>query len=250
MLKSLALSALALSFALPSFADSARIERRARNAGEVVKKMVAATSGMDSTIPSALFKQAKCIAVFPRMFKAALGPFTLGLGGQKGKGLVSCRDEMGQFGAPSFVNLSAASMGLQFGIQRVDFVLVYVGEEAIDEFVGRNFSANAEASATVGPIGRSASLGTDIKFDNGIYSYSYSRGLFAGLALGGMTVSPDKKANKSVYGADLSAADILGQDSSETPPMAQAFIDALQSRADTLSVESDEEEEELEEEEI
>lgn len=229
MLKTITVTVLMFSVSLSSFATNMkRIQRRGEKAGAVLHKMSESNTCncIDATIPASLLSQAKCVAVFPAMFKAALGPLTLGMGGQKGKGLVSCKQN-GVWGAPVYVNLSAASVGLQFGIQKVDQVLVYVGDDSIDEFTRRNFSANAEAAATVGPIGRSATLGTDIKFETGIYSYSHSKGLFAGLALGGLTVSPDKEANKAVYGEDLTPADILSSDPSVAPASAQAFLQAL-----------------------
>jgi len=225
MIKSIAVATFALSFALPAFAiNMEKIERRSRNAGSVLARMLD-SQGDDAKIPDALMSMAKCVAVFPRMFRAALGPLTLGLGGQHGKGLVSCKHDNGQWGAPSYVTLSAASIGFQFGIQRMDLVLVYVGDEVLDNFTARNFSGNGDVSATLGPIGRAASIGTD--FDNGVYSYAYSRGLFAGLSLGGLTISPDRKANRAVYGRTATPMTILAQEASSAPAAAQAFMQAL-----------------------
>lgn len=229
MLKSIVCTSLILTVSFSAYATNMkRIERRGERAGAVIHKMSESNNCncIDAVIPASLLNQAKCVAVFPAMFKAALGPLTLGLGGQKGKGLVSCKQN-GVWGAPVYVNLSAASVGLQFGIQKVDQVLVYVGDDSIDEFTRRNFSANAEAAATVGPIGRSATLGTDIKFETGIYSYSHSKGLFAGIALGGLTVSPDKEANKAVYGNEVSPEEILSSDPTTAPASAQSFLQAL-----------------------
>lgn len=229
-MKKLLISALTLAVAMPALAvDMNKITRRGQKAAAIINRMVESENATDAAIPAALLNQAKCITVFPGMFKAALGPFTLGMGGAHGKGLASCRDEKGDWSAPVYANVSAASIGLQFGIQKIDLVLIYVGPDSMNELVHRNLSANLEAAATAGPIGRSAMLGTSINFETGVYSYSHSRGLFAGVALGGLTMNPDKKANKAVYGADMSPEQILHQAGDTAPEAAKAFLDALKS---------------------
>ena len=55
----------------------------------------------------------------------------------------------------------------------------------------------ADASATAGPVGRNAEAGTDILLNSAIYSYSRSKGLFAGVALDGAVLELDDDANKS-----------------------------------------------------
>ena len=232
MLKQALLATLSLSIALPAMAtDMGRISKRGQKAAAIINRMVESENNPDSAIPASLLNQAKCITVFPSMFKAALGPFSFGLGGARGKGLASCRDTEGKWGAPAYVNVSAASLGLQFGIQKIDMVLVYVGDDSMNELVHRNLSANLEAAATAGPIGRSATLGTSINFETGVYSYSHSRGLFAGVAIGGVTMSADKKANKAVYGEESSPEQILVKKASEAPDAASDFLLALESKA-------------------
>jgi lipid-binding SYLF domain-containing protein len=60
-----------------------------------------------------------------------------------------------------------------------------------------------------GPVGRSGSAGTDIKLDAEIYSYSRSRGAFAGIAIDGSKLYPDKSANIAYYGADADTHAII-----------------------------------------
>jgi lipid-binding SYLF domain-containing protein len=69
----------------------------------------------------------------------------------------------------------------------------------------------ADASATAGPVGRKAEAGTDILLKSAIYSYSRSKGLFAGTALDGAVLQLDAEANKSVYGKKSVAADLAGR---------------------------------------
>ena len=51
-------------------------------------------------------------------------------------------------------------------------------------------------------------MGTDILLKSAIYSYSRSKGLFAGIALDGAVIQLDDDANKSVYGKESVAADL------------------------------------------
>jgi lipid-binding SYLF domain-containing protein len=54
-------------------------------------------------------------------------------------------------------------------------------------------------------------VGTDILLNSAIYSYSRSKGLFAGIALDGAVIQLDNDANKSVYGKKSVAADMAGR---------------------------------------
>ena len=65
----------------------------------------------------------------------------------------------------------------------------------------------ADAAATAGPVGRKAEVGTDILLKSAIYSYSRSKGLFAGIALDGAVLQLDEDANDAVYGKKTVAAD-------------------------------------------
>jgi lipid-binding SYLF domain-containing protein len=79
------------------------------------------------------------------------------------------------------------------------------------------FTLGAEATATAGPVGRTAKAATDAQLNAQILSWSRSQGAFIGAALDGSVISPDKDKNKDIYGADASARTIL-MDGSVTPP--------------------------------
>ena len=66
-----------------------------------------------------------------------------------------------------------------------------------------------DASAALGPTGRTASAETDATMRAEILSYSRARGLFAGVSLEGSTVRPDNDANERVYGKKISARAIV-----------------------------------------
>jgi lipid-binding SYLF domain-containing protein len=90
----------------------------------------------------------------------------------------------------------------------------------------------ADASATAGPVGRKAEAGTDILLKSAIYSYSRSKGLFAGIALDGAVIELDDDANTGVYGKKTVAADISKRKVRGAAfTVVQPFLSALQKYA-------------------
>jgi lipid-binding SYLF domain-containing protein len=59
-----------------------------------------------------------------------------------------------------------------------------------------------------------------------ILSYSRSRGLFAGIALSGVTLRPDGETNRELYGREATNHEILTSDL-KTPAIAARFERAL-----------------------
>jgi len=64
-----------------------------------------------------------------------------------------------------------------------------------------------------------------------ILSYSRARGLFAGISLAGSTLRPDNDANKSLYGKDLSAQDIVFKAAVAAPESAQLLLAQLNKKS-------------------
>ncbi len=163
-----------------------------------------------SNIPDAgafieLLRQSEGIAIYPSLIKVGLV-----IGGQYGEGVVFKRDvPSGRWFGPLFVKLSGLSLGAQIGIQNVGLVLVLMNEDAVKGFTSGNVTLGGNISIAAGPLGRSLSADTDYKLQSSIYSYSVSRGFFAGLSLQGSIVQVDDEINKQFYGSSVSASDIL-----------------------------------------
>jgi lipid-binding SYLF domain-containing protein len=158
----------------------------------------------DKAIPNELLERAEGMAVIPHVVKAALG-----IGGRWGKGLLSVRNENGSWSHPVFIDLAGGSFGFQIGGQATDIVLVFTDRKGVDALIDSKLKLGADASVAAGPVGRTASAGTDIELESAVYSYSRSKGLFAGVALDGAVISVDKDANHKVYGRQLSEKEIL-----------------------------------------
>jgi lipid-binding SYLF domain-containing protein len=148
----------------------------------------------DQAIPQRLLERAYGIAVIPDVTKAAFF-----LGGRHGNGVLIVRDSDGRFTNPFFISITGGSFGWQWGVQKADIVLVFTTRRGIDGITGGKVTLGADASVAAGPVGRSASAGTDAGFSAEVYSYSRTRGLFAGLALDGSAITIDNDANEAFY---------------------------------------------------
>lgn len=202
-------------------AASDRDEReRARKASVAFQEIMGAP---DQALPQELLDRAECVAVFPSVKK---GGFVIG--GQYGKGLISCRRAEGAWGAPAFFTIGGGSFGLQIGGQAVDLVLLIMNKSGIDGLLQDKFEIGAGAAASAGPVGRNAQASTDILMKAQILSYSRSRGLFGGLELKGAVITQDKDANHNVYGKEISARDILVDAKARPTASTQIYPQTLQ----------------------
>jgi lipid-binding SYLF domain-containing protein len=89
----------------------------------------------------------------------------------------------------------------------------------------------ADLSVAAGPVGRSAEASTDLDMEAEIYSYSRSKGLFAGVSIKGASLQIDKDANQAFYGdAGLDAHDVLYDRTIEAPAVVEDLKAALRKR--------------------
>jgi lipid-binding SYLF domain-containing protein len=194
---------------------------RAQTAADVLKEIMGAP---DQGVPEALLQRAYGIAVIPHVVKGALG-----IGGRYGKGLVAQRNADGGWGTPLFIEIGGGSFGLQLGVEATDVVMVFTNSAGIKPLLKGKLKLGADASATAGPVGRKAEVGTDILLKSAIYSYSRSKGLFAGVALDGAVLQLDDSSNKAVYGKKSVAADAsVRKINPASLAVVQPFIRALQ----------------------
>src|SRR5262249_39528112 len=198
------------------------------NADERVRAQKAAVafqeimSAPDQGIPQELLDRAQCVAVFPSVKK---GGFIVG--GQYGKGLISCRRAQGSWGSPAYFTIGGGSFGLQIGGQAVDLVLLVMNKSGVDGLLQDKFEIGAGAAVSAGPVGRNTHVSTDVLLKSQIISYSRSRGPFAGLEVKGAVITQDKEANKDVYLEGLSSREILIDGKARTPLTIKVFPQSL-----------------------
>jgi lipid-binding SYLF domain-containing protein len=201
---------------------------RALSAANVVRELI---NTPESNIPEELMKHAHAIAVVPNIVKGAFG-----VGGTFGKGIVSRRIADRGWGTPAFIDLSGGSFGFQIGVSVTDLVLVFTKEDGLEGLFKDKLELGGEAGATAGPIGREAEVGTNLTFDSPIYSYSRSKGLFAGIALKGAVMTIDDSANHKVYGEGVTGRNILLEGKVPPTPAVRPFLVALkEARAEAVA---------------
>ena len=148
-------------------------------------------------IPRTLLQDAQGIAIIPDVLKAGFV-----IGGRRGHGVVLVRGPGGVWSNPVFLTLTGGGIGWQIGIQSTDLVLVFKTRPGLDRILqGKGkLTLGADVAVAAGPVGRQVEAGTDGRLQAEIYSYSRSRGLFAGVSVEGAGLRVDTDANDSFYG--------------------------------------------------
>jgi len=109
-------------------------------------------------------------------------------------------------------------------------VLVFLNRDAPRLIASSSFDLGGQASVAAGPVGRNLSAETDYKLSAEIYTYSKTKGLFAGINLAGTKWEIDSKANHAVYG-EARARDVRGlltTGGNGGPALVQPFLTSLQ----------------------
>ncbi|HEU4364111.1 MAG TPA: lipid-binding SYLF domain-containing protein [Candidatus Krumholzibacteria bacterium] len=174
-------------------------------------------------IPQALLSESAAVVVVPDVIKAGFV-----VGGRHGDGVMVVRTEDGSWSNPVFVELTGASVGWQVGVEATDIVLVFKNRDAAWKVLNGEFTLGADGSVAAGPVGRQASAGTGLKLDHEVYSYSRSRGLFAGVSIDGSKLSVNRDANARFYGEAYADANVLiAAKDLKAPSEAGAFVAEL-----------------------
>lgn len=196
-------------------------------------------------IPARLLRRAKGVAIVTSA-KGGLG-FA---GFEFGTGLVVARRPSDRHGgepppdawsAPSAIAIAGFAWGALLGAQVSDHVFLLMTDDALRLFTsddGRSIQLGADVGVAVGPLGRSAEA--DIAASAGkpddrhgghiamapIYTYSLSKGLYAGVSLDGRIVVSRPRVNEKFYGRAVTPKELLSGDV-PSPPAAQPLYDAL-----------------------
>ena len=231
----LALSAALVGLLLLSMPMVAAADEEAERIDEAITALEEIMAAPDAAIPEAILERSVAIAVFPSTVRA--GFF---VGGQRGRGFIAARnEETGDWSAPAFLTLTAGSIGLQVGVQSIDVILLIQNRRGLSRLLDNQFTLGADASAAIGPVGRRLEASTDLQMRAEILSYSRSRGVFAGVTLGGATLRADRDANERFYGERLDSEEIVldGETGSAVPDAVTRLRQAL----DALPADADEE---------
>jgi len=175
-----------------------------------------------NAIPREVLRRAKGLAIFT-VIKAGFV-----WSARVGSGVVIARLTDGSWSAPSCIGTGGVGFGLQIGADLSEFVIVLNSEEAVKAFSqGGNLTIGGNLSASAGPIGTGAAVNSAIQHPSPMFTYSKSKGLYAGVSLEGTGLVERVETNAAFYGTRIPAADLL---SGKVPPpeAASALYDIIE----------------------
>jgi lipid-binding SYLF domain-containing protein len=200
-------------------------------ATKIVTKLTAeSTSNLDAAVPQRILQQARGLA-FIRVAKLGFG-----LSVKVGTGIVVARlgEALDSWSAPCAIGTAGMGMGLQWGAELTDFMLVLNTPEAVEAFSsGNQVSLGGNIGIAVGPVGRNAGATANIHGGElthkgeekasvkaaPVFAYSHSKGLFIGISLEGAVIKPRNDVNEKFYEGPVTPREIL---SGRTLPPASA----------------------------
>jgi lipid-binding SYLF domain-containing protein len=187
-----------------------------RKAAYSVRNLFNPATIQDQKIPASLLKDAKGILFITVVKVGFLASVRMGTG------LVVAKLPNGEWSAPSAVYTGGFGFGAQAGSNVTDFVTVLMTNESVRQFAGDNIGTVGGSLGVSLGVGRGTAATANIQ--NGTtaasYTYSQSRGLYAGVALelGGIRTRHD--VNQKFYGRNVTPLEILS--GTELPPIAAA----------------------------
>jgi len=118
----------------------------------------------------------------------------------------------GTWGYPAFYTIGSLSIGLQFGGEASEVILLIMNDRGLEKLLTSSFKLGADITLAAGPVGGGASAGTA-----DVLSYARSKGAFAGFSLAGAVIKTKDKFNETYYGQAVSPTDILIRKSVSNP---------------------------------
>ncbi|KAG2771098.1 hypothetical protein PC116_g26602 [Phytophthora cactorum] len=203
---------------------SRSLESACRSAADILGNFFRPDFGADSDryIPVNFLKRAQGIA-FLTVIKAGLL-----ITAKMGTGIVIAKLHDGSWSAPSAIGTAGIGGGLEGGGELIEFMIIMGSKNAVKVFHRTQVNVGGGLSVAVGPYGRDALAQAAASRGgfNANYSYSHSRGLFAGISLHGAVITARSEMNSNFYGQKLTPEEILSG-SVPHPRAAQCLYDAI-----------------------
>ncbi len=199
--------------ALPTAAAQYQEEQIVLAASDVLRE---AMGNALTPIPQAMLANSHGVAIIPNVLK---GGFIIGA--RHGRGLLFVREADGIWHAPVFLTLTGGNIGWQAGLQASDLILVFKSPQSVQGILAGKLTIGADAAAAAGPLGRQGAIATDGQLRAEIYSYSRSRGLFAGVSIDGSMLQIDPVAGAQYYRSPGPGQPVI------VPPAAQQLTQTI-----------------------
>jgi lipid-binding SYLF domain-containing protein len=114
-----------------------------------------------------------------------------------------------EWSAPAAIRVEGGGIGLQFGGSETDLLLLVMNDRGAQRLMASQFTFGGEGMVAAGPVGRQITAQTDVKFTNDLFSWSKSRGVFAGISISGATLRQDQDDNEALYGKRYTTAEVI-----------------------------------------
>jgi lipid-binding SYLF domain-containing protein len=182
--------------------------------------------GPEKIIPPEILSGAKGLAIITVIKAGFLGSARFG------SGLIIARLPDATWSAPSAIATVGGGFGGQIGVEITDFVFILNDASAVRTFSqAGSVTLGGNVSIAAGPVGRNAEAAgaASLKGVAGIFAYSKTKGLFAGVSLEGSVLVERKDANEKLYNRRISASQLL-TGSVPAPIEAEPLMRILNSR--------------------
>jgi lipid-binding SYLF domain-containing protein len=197
--------ALLLAAALPAWADDrGDAQSLVDNSTLAVQEMLTTGDAAAIADMQRMLRRARAALVCPRIFRAGFI-----LGGEGGGCVLVARDAAGSWSSPAFYGLASGSVGLQFGVQDMQVLMLVMSDAGLTALMDSQFKLGADASVAVASMGAGLEGSTTAAGGADIVAFARTRGLFAGLALEGSLLTNRSDWNRAYYGQEVSPRQVV-----------------------------------------
>jgi SH3 domain-containing YSC84-like protein 1 len=165
------------------------------------------TNGKKTTakIPRSVIANAIGLVVFSQ---ARIG---MHLSGATGSGIIIARLPNGTWSPPAAISVLGLSAGIGMGVIVYDCVCVINTKEGMDSFTQKQVNMGSQVSLAAGPWGASAQgdKAKEGEETKPVYTYTKTKGFFAGVSVDGTRIGMRDDANAKFYGEKVEVQKIL-----------------------------------------
>lgn len=185
-LRAVALSTLALLFAVPAFAQSDQ-EKLVADAKVTLDNFI---RDPDQTWIHNNIGRARALLISPQIVKAGFI-----FGGSGGRAVLVARHGK-TWAGPAFYNLATASVGFQAGVEVSEAIIVVMTDKGLNSLMASTLKIGGDASIAAGPVGAGAK--STVTAD--LVSFTRAKGVYGGLNFDGTVVNTNIDWNDAFYG--------------------------------------------------